>query len=409
MQASLFITYDGLLDPLGSSQILPYLKSISSHPRNVHILSFEKADRYNQGVEQLKKELAGCGIGWTPLSFTSRGGRLGKVWDLLRMYGVAISLQNKHCFSIIHCRSYQAMQVGCLLKRLFGAKTLFDMRGLWVDERVDGGIWQNDLWFDRLAYSIYKIIEKRLLSCADHVVALTARVVPELRQISPSMTNRVTVIPCCADYDHFLLPTPVQRLAVRERLGIPADSRVLSYLGSLGTWYMLEDMLRFFARAQATWGNVHFLLVTKDWRPEHEALVVQLGLLDVRDRIHVTPASRDEVPALLGSADVMLSFIKPAYSKMASSPTKLAEAFAVGVPTISNIGIGDVGEITGDLNTGALVDLSDPAFSDELASRLDEVAALGGPLLRERSRAVLGLEVAVAKYRQVYDDLEAFQ
>lgn len=36
---SLFITYDGLLDPLGGSQILPYLYSISVHPRGVHVIS----------------------------------------------------------------------------------------------------------------------------------------------------------------------------------------------------------------------------------------------------------------------------------------------------------------------------------------------------------------------------------
>ena len=38
---NLFITYDGLLDPLGQSQILPYLKIIAKeYPINV--LSFEK-------------------------------------------------------------------------------------------------------------------------------------------------------------------------------------------------------------------------------------------------------------------------------------------------------------------------------------------------------------------------------
>ena len=42
-QNVVFLTYDGLLDPLGGSQILPYLIGISNHTNAVHVLSFEKA------------------------------------------------------------------------------------------------------------------------------------------------------------------------------------------------------------------------------------------------------------------------------------------------------------------------------------------------------------------------------
>ena len=38
----LFITYDGLMDPLGKSQIIPYLKSISNSQRKINVISFEK-------------------------------------------------------------------------------------------------------------------------------------------------------------------------------------------------------------------------------------------------------------------------------------------------------------------------------------------------------------------------------
>ena len=402
----LFISYDGLLDQLGGSQILPYLKDIAAHPRPLHILSFEKPKRFALGAQVLMAELAALGIEWSPLFFSTRAGKLGKMWDLTRMYLSAIRLQRRYRFSIIHCRSYQAMQVGCLLKQIYGVKTLFDMRGLWVDERVDGGIWCRDRWLDRLVYLAYKGIEKRLLACADHVVALTDRVVPELRRLSPGMTDMVTVIPCCADFDHFEVPTRARQMATRQQLAIPQESRVIAYLGSLGTWYMLKDMLRLFADAQKQWIDVHLLLITQDWRLEHEQMVIHMGLAAVRDRIHVTPASRAEVPTLLGCADVMLSFIKPAYSKMASSPTKLAEAFAVGIPTISNTGIGDVDEITQSLDAGALVDLGRTESIKDVVDHFDAIAGKGGVALRDRSRARLGLEVAETHYRHVYHELE---
>ena len=94
----LYITYDGLLDPLGSSQILPYVESIAGHPRAVHILSFEKHSRLQIGKTDMFEKLAGLGISWTPLSFTRNFGLTGKVWDLMRMYSLGF-FQLLICFS----------------------------------------------------------------------------------------------------------------------------------------------------------------------------------------------------------------------------------------------------------------------------------------------------------------------
>ena len=111
---------------------------------------------------------------------------------------------------------------------------------------MDGGLWRLNHVVDRFIYFIYKKIERELLACATHIIALTERVVPELRQLSPEMTSELTVIPCCADFDHFRVSGPVDKVRMRSNLGLPANARVISYLGSLGTWYLLEDMLYFF-------------------------------------------------------------------------------------------------------------------------------------------------------------------
>lgn len=402
----LFVTYDGLLDPLGGSQIIPYLLSIANHPRPLHIVSFEKPEKFLAGADSMRIYLTQAGICWTPLSFTKRLGKFGKLWDLIRMYATCLRLQWQNRFTVIHCRSYQAMQVGALLNRLTGVRTIFDMRGLWVNERVDGGLWVQDRWQNRMAYRVYKRIEKGLLASATHVVALTDRVVPELRRLSPGMKAPITVIPCCADFDHFVVPADVVRQGTRAKLGIAPDALVLSYLGSLGTWYMLDEMLRLFAAAARQRDDVQLIFITRDWRDEHETLLNTMGLQALRHRIHVRPASRDQVPMLLGTSDIMLSFIKPAYSKMASSPTKLAEAFALGIPVISNAGVGDVDQITLDLDAGAVIDLGDAQAIEKLVAELDTIRAKGGPELRARARERFGLEVAVAAYRNVYTALE---
>lgn len=405
----LFITYDGLLDQLGGSQILPYLRGIASHPRYVHIVSFEKPERFAAGEDQMRRDLAKDGIGWTPVPFTSSVGKLGKLaklWDLGRMYMTCLQLQLKHKFGILHCRSYLPMQVASFVKRLTGVKVIFDMRGLWVDERVDGGLWNQDRWINRVIYRIYKRMERDLLASASHVVVLTRRVVPELKRLSPEMSAPVTIIPCCSDFDHFVIPSTEMRQSARAELGINSDALVLSYLGSLGTWYMLDDMLRLFSAVARQRDDVHLLFITRDWKEEHEDLLKSMGIANLRARIHVRSASRDEVPALMAASDIMLSFIKPAYSKMGSCPTKLAEAFALGIPVISNVNVGDVEQITSELDAGATFDLNDAQAFECLAGILDQIKAKGGEGLRERARKTFGLEVAAASYRHVYDVIE---
>ena len=56
----------------------------------------------------------------------------------------------------------------------------------------------------------------------------------------------------------------------------------------------------------------------------------------------IRPATREEVPRLLAAADLGIFLIKPVFSKTASSPTKMGEMLAVGLPIVANAGVGDV-------------------------------------------------------------------
>lgn len=401
-QSVLFATYDGLLDPLGGSQVLPYLYGIREHEKRLHIVSFEKPSRFADGASELQAELAARGIGWTPLRFTARLGKVGKLWDLLRMYSACLVLQARHGFDVVHCRSYQAMQVGSFLSRVSGVKTIFDMRGLWVDDRVEGGLWRQDRWINRLLYRHYKKIEKRLLERADHVVVLTQRVVAELSRLAPDMRAPVSVIPCCADFDHFVRVPDSTRDSIRAEMDVDAGDIVISYLGSLGTVYLLRDMLRLFACLRERRGDVHMLIISWDWRDEHERLLDEMGLSHLRGLIHVKAAGRNQVPSLLCASDVMLSFRRNSYSQMACSPTKLAEALALGIPVVSNTGVGDVDRITAELDAGMTVDLESDRLCDDVYDHWDDIVTKGGESLRKRARKSLGLEVAHAAYGSVY-------
>ena len=119
----------------------------------------------------------------------------------------------------------------------------------------------------------------------------------------------------------------------------------------------------------------------------------------------IISAERNEVPRLLSCIDVITSFIEPTYAKISSSPTKIAEAFAEGIPVICNTGIGDTEEIISVVKGGLTI----PDFSNESIKNaylnLDNVAKLGGLRLRQSSKSILSLELANSLYRKVYKDI----
>ena len=65
----LFISYDGLLDPLGKSQILPYIIGLSEKGYKFCVISFEKNSHSLKDILRLKKYLKERNIDWYKLSF----------------------------------------------------------------------------------------------------------------------------------------------------------------------------------------------------------------------------------------------------------------------------------------------------------------------------------------------------
>ena len=124
---------------------------------------------------------------------------------------------------------------------------------------------------------------------------------------------------------------------------------ILSYLGSIGTWYMLEEMLDFFKEVLKIHSNAKFLFITFD---EHSRILSEANLRGIGDKIIIQPGQRDEVPTLLSLSTFSIFFIRPTYSKIASSPTKQGELMALGIPIVCNEGVGDTADLVHTYNTG---------------------------------------------------------
>lgn len=405
----LYITYDGLCDPLGSSQILPYLLSISQHTGPIHILSFEKKTRFKKFGKNICEKLKNQSAFWHPLAFSEIDGRLGslaKVFDLLRMYWMALYIRLRYKTKIVHARSHIPALAGLYLKTFTGVKLLFDCRGLWVDERVDKGSWDLNKQIDLRQYNNLKKREHSLFSLADEIVVLTRKVVPEIVRLGAVAEAKITVIPCCADYDHFTIPSKEKIKLARQKLNIGAETVVLGYLGSIGKMYMFEEYLHLYEMMLDSGIDVIALIITPDIRLAESCIGIHLPR-EKQKHLRIQTATRDEVPLLLSAVDYLVSFIRPSYARQATSPTKNAEALASGIRLICNKGVGDVDEYVKDLKAGWMLD---PDNKEEVKTLIEEVKSLlpqKDEELRQRSRKMFGLEVATYKYREIYERLKS--
>jgi glycosyltransferase involved in cell wall biosynthesis len=395
----LFISYDGLTDPLGQSQILPYLKGLSIYGYQFTILSFEKNDRFANEKEVINKLTRESDIDWVPLSFTSKPPLLSKFYDAVQMRRKAESLHKQKGFDMVHCRSYIAADVGLYLKKKFGVRFFFDMRGFWADEKRDGS-WNIKNPIFKRVYQYYKGKEQQYLKHADQIISLTEAGKREMMTWQGFENDKLQVIPCCADTVHFSVTSKEQRSEGRKKFNIDEDALVLSYLGSVGTWYMLDEMLTFFKKLKEAYAHARFLFVTHSSQDMIIQKIRAAGL-DEQDFL-IMQASRKEVPVIIKASDVNISFIKPVYSKISSSPTKLGEVLSMGIPVICNSGVGDVKEIVESTDSGVVID----DFNDEEYQKaIDAIPNLlqkSPERIREASKKIYDLEQGIALYLKSY-------
>lgn len=396
----LFITYDGLTDPLGQSQILPYIQGISSADNHFTILSFEKPDRYAKLRNEIETQCIKHDIDWHPLPFHSQIPIVSKIYDrwLLRKNALRLYAQKK--FEIIHCRSYIAAELGLLLKQKFDTKFIFDMRGFWADEKKDGGAWPQHKWIYRQIYSFYKQKEKEYIAHANAIISLTDAAKKEIESWpSYKHTTPIYVIPCSVDTQLFKVRTGDEKNKAKQNLGLSNDTFVLSYLGALGSWYMLPEMLDLFSEIKMRYSNAQFLLVTHT--PEEfvkkEIFARNLSL----DCFIIKEASRQQVPLLLKASDINVSFIKPVYSKMSSSPTKLGEVLAMGIPVITNEGVGDVKEIVEKIGGGLILNFNSINWKEVVAT-IPQLLTFNENAISQKTNEILSLSLAIKKYLNVY-------
>lgn len=349
-----------MTDPLGQSQVLPYLEGLSKHDFRFTLISFEKPERFESNRSHIEEICKTANIRWIPLQYTKTPPVISTIKDLRKMRQLVLKLHKEHAFQLIHCRSYLTALVGLFMKRKKNVPFLFDMRGFWADERIEGGIWNIQKPVYKFIYNFFKKKEKQFLTESDGIVSLTyagkeTLLSWNLPQVSQ---EKIQVIPCCVDTNKFDPNKVDHQLAQdwREKYRLKG-CYIVGYVGSIGTWYLLNEMLICFQSILKTKPHAVFLFITQE---SPEIIYKEAAKLSLtHEHIRVFSVSHYEVPTALSLFDCAVFFIQPSFSKTASSPTKQAELMAMGIPIVCNSGVGDTARMIEKNHAGQVVnDLS---------------------------------------------------
>ena len=395
---TLYLSYTGMLEPLGRSQVLSYLSRLAGEYAFT-LVSFEKpADLADSdAVASLRAECAHYGIDWRPQVYHQRPRLPATAWDLLVLLGQTSRHSSRRETRVVHCRSYIPAIAAWLSSKVTGKPFIFDMRAIWPDEMVTAG----RLTERSLVYKALKWIERRLLRDAASVVSLTEAGVDHLLERYPELPRgKFEVITTCVDVDRFKVP---QRHGPSGRL---ADSQPF-VVGTMGTllsgWFYLDAFFAFFLAIKRLRLDAQASIVTRDNHEEIRARAHRAGI-DPED-INLRSATSEGMPQLLAGMDVGVMFFA---AKPGSAPTRLGEFLAAGVPVVGNMGIGDLGRLIATYDVGIVVDnVCDAASLEraarELLARYDGILASGA--CRHAAEDYFSLERGAERYRKLYRSL----
>ena len=391
--STIYLTRNGLLEPLGQSQVLAYLRGLSRDYR-ITLITYEKAEDRSDSARMaaVRAECDRLGIRWLPQDFRAQPKVIAPALSMMRMVWLVLREVRGQQACLIHARSYIPASIAMIVSRLTGVPFIFDMRALWPEELITAG----RLRRGSLLHRGIVAAERACLGRAGAVVSLTHAAVEHLKGVYPDALagQRIAVIPTCADLDRFVPP---------------AASPTKMVIGCLGTvlsgWFRLDWLASFLKVAAEQAPHAVFELTTRD-----DVAQVRLALDpdgQLGSRMTIAPSDPGDVHKVLQGQTASVMFFTDGLSKIGSSPTRMAEILGCGIPVVANDGVGDVAFIIRKYRVGVLALSAEPEAMANAWSAL--LALLDDPDLRSRCRQaaeeIFSLQAGTAAYAQLYSEL----
>ncbi|WP_372923149.1 glycosyltransferase [Roseovarius sp.] len=392
MPQTLYLTRNGLLEPLGQSQVLAYLRGLSRDHR-ITLITYEKdEDRADtEPMEAMRAKCDSLGIRWLPQRFQPRPKVIAPALSMMRMVWLVWREVRAGRAGLIHARSYIPAAVALVVHRLTGVPFIFDMRALWPEELITAG----RLTRGGVMHRAIVAVERACLRRAAAVVSLTHAAVGHLNREYPEELagQRIRVIPTCADLERFMP-------ASTRRPGPPVHGCIGTILSG---WFRTDWLASWMRVAAERDPEARFEIVTRDDAGDVRAALDPAN--ELSGRLHIGPRPSEDMPDAVCGHDLSVMFYAGGEtSELGRSPTRMAEVLGCGLPVVANEGVGDVADIVRENNVGVIVEGPSKA---QMGDAFDSLQTLmQDPDLPARCRAtaeaVFSLESGTEAYRDVY-------
>jgi hypothetical protein len=162
-------------------------------------------------------------------------------------------------------------------------------------------------------------------------------------------------------------------------------------------------MLEFFSRVKLKKPNAVFVFFTPS---EPNIILSKLEKYGIKNEdIRIRFIDRIDLPRYLLVSSISIFFIKNTFSKKASSPTKHAELMGLGIPVISNFGVGDLDLIINTTKTGQLIDMNEVTSIDKVINSIDDLVAIDRDYIRKRGKEIYSLTKGSLSYDGIYSNI----
>ncbi len=391
----IFLTRNGLMEPLGQSQVLRYLIGLSKDFNSTIISLEKKNDIKNTSLKiSIQSQCDENNVNWVAKKYTNFFGPFSHVIDILKMI-VTCFIEAKKGANLIHARSYIPALAAMIVGKILNINYIFDMRALWPEELITSGRIKRDSFL----HKILLLLERHAIKNAFSVVTLTNASLAYIFDLYEHEIchKKVVVIPTCTDLEKFY----------------PSNKKSDYVIGCSGSvlsgWFDLDKLAVFYSFVAKKNPFMKFEVTTKD---NHVIVTEFLHRRGVPiDRLRVFSSTVENMPSVNQHQCASVMFYKGnQLSELGRSPTRMAEVLGCGNPVVSNSGVGDVAEIVNQYNVGVILDNCDEN-SLELAYELFiELVSNSNTShrCREAAEKVFSISSGVRSYAEIYNQAKSF-
>lgn len=182
---------------------------------------------------------------------------------------------------------------------------------------------------------------------ADYSVCVSNNLKNNIESRTGKTIKNCFIFPCCADISRF-------ENVVNDN---NRDHIYIGYFGSLSKWQCIDEAILLYKVLKKKDQRYRFILLSNSNWDQYKKELDEIGDYTVE-----SIPSKD-MPQFIAKMDVSIALREARPLNIVSSPTKLSESLAAGVPVIVTKATGDYAEIISNGETGII--LNDPHITEE--------------------------------------------